>query len=157
MKDSSEQDLRKSQYKLIISLLLIIFVAILVYTIIWEVNYQNKYGFFQKTTAEVVDHEVIDNQIYDVIEYTVDSVDYRKTTSYVSKNNVGDKITIYYDESSPIGVIYNQDNRVIILPIITITFGVVCVCLVITYFWIFKPNLKSTMQRSKKSHNQGKN
>lgn len=128
-----EKQARKSQFRLILIILGIIFVFICVYTITWEINYFTKYNHFQKVEAEVIGVEIDDGQEYDVLKYVVDGQEYEKTTSYTSKNIVGDKIFVYYDVNSPVGIIYSLDSKRYLLPIITISFGCACLSLFIIY------------------------
>lgn len=148
----SIEDLKKSQYRLIIYLSILVFCVLLIYTIIWEVNYNNKYGYFIKTEAIVIEYEYDGNLKYDVLEYfDKNNVLCRKTTTYQSKNEIGDKITIYYDENnSSSGVIYSIDSKTYLLPIITILFGLTSIGIIVMYFVLFKSKLKKG-NKSKKA------
>ena len=64
------EDMKKSQYILIIYLSILVFCVLLSYTIIWEVDYHKKYGFFRRADATIVEHKYEDNLVYDIIEYT---------------------------------------------------------------------------------------
>lgn len=138
MVGQSDKEIRKSQHKLILCLILFVFLVMLGYTIIWEIDYYKRYGFFTKTTANVIEHETIEGNEYDVIEYTVNGVEFHKTTEYLSKNEVGDKIIIYYDETNPIGVIYSIDIKTWLLPVLTSVFGVAIILLIILYINYYK-------------------
>lgn len=144
-----ERELRIKQLRLLLIVLLVIFVAMLSYTIFWCTSYNRNYGFFEKTTAEVIEHVEIKDEYYDVLEYTVDGNIFHKTTSYPSKNNIGDVITIYYDTNNPIGVIYSLDNKRIILPVISAIFGVGVVALIVVYFLLIVGNKPKLTSRSK--------
>ena len=148
MVGQSDKEIRKSQHKLILCLVFFVFIVMLGYTIIWEIDYHNRYGYFVKTTANIIDYEIIEGNTYDVIEYTINNVEYQKTTEYLSKNKVGDRITIYYDKNNPIGVIYSIDIKTWLLPTITSVFGVVTISLTILYINYYKK--QSTMQTNKK-------
>ena len=137
------KEARKSQYKLLLNLLLIIFLAITAYTIFWEVRYIIRYNHFQKVEAEVVDHEIDGENVYDVLEYFVDGVEYRKTTSYQSKNEIGDVIVVYYDIQSPVGVIYSLDYRRYALPIITVMMGAVY----LSFYFMYKISFPKTKKK----------
>ena len=140
---NQEKEVRRRQSKLLLTIMTLLFLGILGYTIIWQINYYTKYNHFEKVTAEVVDHEIDGEVVYDVLQYNVDGVEYRKITSYISKNEIGDKITIYYDINSPIGVIYSLDYRRYVLPIISAMFGAVCVAFYIIYFISYPKDKKS--------------
>lgn len=132
------------------------FLVMLTYTLVWCIQYNNKYGFFVKTEATVVEHNSEGGKMYDVLEYEVDNVVIHNTSSYISKNNIGDKITIYYDRNNPSGFITKLDNRRIALPIVTASYGVVCASLSIMFFTTYYGK-SSTMQFEKKSENKEKN
>jgi len=134
MKSLEERILRKNQHKLYLIILSIVFFVIATYTTIWEINYYINFGGLKKTTATVVAHEYENDLKYDVISYDVDNVTYRKTTTYLSKNEINDKITIYYDEDNPaFGVVYSLDYRRIAYPIITVSLIFVTVGLIVVY------------------------
>ncbi|MGN0960711.1 MAG: hypothetical protein ACI4PF_00760 [Christensenellales bacterium] len=145
MQGYTEQRLRLNQLRMIVIIMVVIFAVILSYTIFWSIDYNNKYGFFTKTKAEVVS-QVNENGITkDVLSYKVGEVEYRITADYSSNNSIGDTITIFYDKNNPIGIIYSLDNKRIILPVLSSLFGVVCLGLVIIYISIeksYKNNLK---------------
>jgi len=126
-------DIRKGQFKLLLFLLSAIFLIMLVITIIFEINYYNKYGFFKRTTAEVTAHEEIDGVLHDVLEYDAFGVTYIITAERESQNNVGDKFTIYFDENNPIGIIYSLDYRRVMLPTITLIVQFIDVVLILYY------------------------
>ena len=140
---NQEKEVRRKQYKLLLTIMTILFLGILCYTIIWQINYYTKYNHFEKVSAQVVEHEIIGEEVYDVLQYNVDGVEYRKTTSYISKNEIGDKVTIYYDTNSPIGVIYSLDYRRYALPIISAMIGAVCLAFYVIYFISYPKNKKS--------------
>lgn len=148
MVGQNDKEIRKSQHRLILCMVFVVFIVMLGYTIIWEIDYHNRYGYFVKTTANIIDYEIIEGNTYDVIEYTVNNVEYQKTTEYLSKNKVGDNILIYYDKNNPIGVIYSIDIKTWLLPTITSVFGVVTILLTILYINYYKK--QSTMQTNKK-------
>ena len=140
MVQQTEKDLRINQLKLISILFLVVFVFMLVYTIYFMIDYNKHYGFFIKTNAEVIEHKEIDNKIYDVLSFEIDNNVYKVTTDYVSKNDVGDVVTIYYDETNPLGIVYSLDNRRIVLPILTTSFGVLSIGLFVVYLLIYRSN-----------------
>ena len=160
MQIETEKDLRINQLKLITLVMLAIFIAIVTYTVYWFIDYNRHYGFFQKTEAEVVEQVELEGVTFDVLFYEIDGIEYKVTSDMKSKNDVGDIITIYYDEDNPLGIIYSLDNRRIALPIITVCFGVCCVALIVTYILIYRANKLSkseSMQTNKKSINKAKN
>lgn len=140
------RELKKKQYLLYIIIMLVLFVVMLVYTVVWCVNYNKKYGFFVKTTATVVEHNSDEGKLYDVLEYYVDGVVVLNTTSYLSRNEIGDKITIYYDSTNPTGFVTKLDSRRIVLPVITTIYGVASAALTIMYFTTYYK--KSTIMQS---------
>lgn len=133
-----EKELRLNQLRLIVIVSTLIFAFMLVYTIYWIIDYNREYGFFDKKEAVVIEHQEIDGKTYDLLSYIVDNNEFRITTEYESKNNVGDKVTIYYDENYPLGVVYSLDNRRIVLPVLSSIFGVANVSLIVLYFLIRK-------------------
>lgn len=152
MQGINEKDIRKNQYKLYLIVFAIVVCFLIIYTIIWEINYYRDYGYFKKTSAEVVDHEKDGELLYDIIVYEVNNVYYKKTTSYISKNEINDIITIYYDENNPIGVIYNLDYRRIVLPLLC--GGLVIILTTLSIMYIFNFN---TMQNKKNYKKKQKN
>ena len=46
-------------------------------------------------------HKEINDKTYDVISFSVDGNEFRIVSDYESKNEIGDEITIYYDENNP--------------------------------------------------------
>ena len=152
-----ERELRLKQLRLILIIMLVIFVAMLSYTIYWCADYKNKYGFFVETQAKVTEHVEIANDMYDVLEYDVKGVTFKKTTTYFSKNKVGDVITIYYDKNNPTGVIYSLDNNRIILPTISLAFGVVVTALIVLYFLLIVGDKKKIKKTNKSKTLKKKN
>ncbi len=136
---------------MIVILMLLVFVFMLVYTIYFVVDYNKEYGFFESATATVIDHQEIEGKTYDLLSYNVDGNEFRITTEYESKNDIGDTITIYYDQDYPLGVIYELDSRRIWLPVITSIFGVGTAALVVVYFVFKKGDGKSLSKKIKKS------
>ena len=132
-----------------IVIMLVLFVVMLTYTIIWCFDYEKRYGFFVKTEAVVVEHSTDAGKLYDVLEYTVDGVVLLNTTSYLSRNNIGDKVTIYYDENNPSGFVTKLDGRRVALPIITSVYGVASMILTIMYYSVYYLN-SSTMHSTEK-------
>lgn len=152
---SNIRELKKKQYLLYVCIMIFFFLVMFTYTLVWCIQYNKTYGFFVKTEATVVEHNSEEGKMYDVLEYEVDNVVIHNTSSYISKNNIGDKITIYYDSNNPSGFITKLDNRRIVLPIITASYGVVCTVLSIMFFTTYYGK-SSTMQFEKKSENIGK-
>ena len=151
-----EKELRLNQLRLIVIVATIIFAFMLVYTIYWLTDYKKEYGFFQKGEAVVVEHQEIDGKTYDLLSYEVNDNEFRITTEYESKNDIGDTVTIYYDEGYPLGVVYSLDSRRIVLPILSAVFGVVNVSLVAVYFLIrksvlSKPAVKKGVENPKEN------
>ena len=79
--------------------------------------------------VELEEDEYIDtdgNQVeakYNVtIQYTVDGKDYTNTLENVSKYNVGDKTTVYYNPKDPTKI---TQTKTLIIPIIMIILGIV--------------------------------
>ncbi len=144
------RELKKKQYLMYIIIMLVLFVVMLTYTIIWCFDYEKRYGFFVKTEAVVVGHSTDAGKLYDVLEYTVDDVVLLNTTSYLSRNNVGDKVTIYYDENNPSGFVTKLDGRRVALPIITSVYGIASMVLTIMYYSAYYLN-SSTMHSTEKS------
>ena len=121
----------------------------LIYTITWVSNYKSNIDNYIKTEAEVVGHKNVSGQDRDVVSYLVDGVDYQVTADIKSRYDVGDIITIYYDNNNPMSFMYT-DNRNVILPVICGSFGVICVALAVTYVVIFigrKNEIKLQKQR----------
>ncbi|MBE5738272.1 MAG: hypothetical protein E7354_00855 [Clostridiales bacterium] len=147
------KELKKRQYLLYVIIMLVLLAVMLVYTIVWCINYKRDYGFFIKTEAVVVEHKTEEGKMYDVLEYYVDDVVFLNTSSYLSKNNIGDKITIYYDETNPSGFITKLDSRRIALPIITTAYGVVSAVLTVMYFMTYYSK-KGAIQTLNKSQNK---
>ena len=147
------RELKKRQYLMYIVIILVLFVVMLTYTIIWCFDYEKRYGFFVKTEAVVVEHSTDAGKLYDVLEYTVDGVVLLNTTSYLSRNNIGDKVTIYYDENNPSGFVTKLDGRRIALPIITTIYGIASMVLTIMYYSAYYLN-KSTMHSTEKVNNE---
>lgn len=122
--------------------MLIIFLIVLGYTIYWEINYYTKYNHFEKVSAEVIGHDTENGVTYDVLQYFVNGSDYQSTTPYSSRNEIGDKITVYFDKDNPMGIIYSRDYRRYVLPIISILMGAVFVSFCVIYKISFsKPKL----------------
>lgn len=131
------KELKKKQYLMYIVIMLVLFVVMLTYTVVWCFDYNKRYGFFVKTEAVVVEHVTESGKLYDVLEYDVDGVVLLNKTSYISQNNIGDKITIYYDENNPSGFVTKLDGRRIALPIITSIYGVASMVLTIMFYTSF--------------------
>ncbi len=127
-------ELKKKQYLLYIIILLVLLVAMLTYTLVFCISHNKEYSFFKGVEAEVISHDTIDGVVYDVVEYSVDGVVYRNTTSVISKNDIGDIVTIYYDENNPIGIVTKLDSKRWILPTITLIYGVATASLTVLYF-----------------------
>ena len=147
----SERQLRLNQLRLIVGLMAIIFLFMLVYTIIWIVDFNKHYKQFNKTDAEVIEHKEVDNVLRDVVKYKVKGNEYILTIEEESREDVGKIITIYYDKSNPLSVVKELDNRRIILPIITTVFGCVCTGLIVVYFVIYKSYSKTNGVPKKKA------
>ena len=150
MQGELEQQLRLKQLRMIVVLMVVIFVAILGYTIFWIVDYNQKYGFFVKTEAEVVSQIKENGVTNDVVKFSVDNVEYQVIADYNSKNEVGDKIIIYYDKNNPIGIIESLNNNRIVLPVLTGIFGVLCIALIVVYMFIRKSYKKNIANSKKK-------
>lgn len=133
-----EKELRLNQLRLIVIVMSLIFAFMLVYTCYFIIDYKDKYGFFEKATAEVIEHQEINGKEYDLLSYKVDGNEFRITTEYESKNNIGEKITIYYDTNNPLGVVYSLDSRRVLLPILTSVFAVANIALIVMYILIRK-------------------
>lgn len=151
-----ERELRLKQLRLILIIMLVIFVAMLSYTIYWCADYKEKYGFFVETQAVVDSHVEIAGDMYDVLKYDVNNVTFKKTTTYFSKNDVGDEITIYYDKNNPSGVIYSLDINRIILPVISLVFGVVVTALIVIYYLLVIGDKKKKVKHNKKKLQKNK-
>lgn len=129
---------RKRQFKLILMLLIGICIAMTMLTIIWEVNYFKTYGFFSKTNAEVVDQQIDNNgNVFDILKYNVDGIDYIVKSDKISENKIGDKYKVYYDTNNPIGLIYNLNYKVYMLPIVTMLFSIITILLGLFYLYKF--------------------
>ena len=144
--NNEELELRKQQFRLVLIILAVLFVLFFSFTLYFCINYYKSYNFFNKTQAEVVDHEVIDGIEYDVLEYVVDGNEFRITSDYESKNHIEDIVTIYYAQDNPVGVIYELDSRRISLPIITLLFGLATIGLFVLYFINYNSNKNSDYQ-----------
>lgn len=136
------KELRKKQVQLILIILAFLSILFISYTVYWEIDYNKKYGYFKSINAEVVDHNVIDELEYDVLEYDVGGITYLHTTSYISKNHIEDKITIYYDANNPNGVIYSLDSRRIVLPILSALFLLASIGVYVFYYFVFVRSVK---------------
>jgi hypothetical protein len=63
---------------------------------------------------------------YDVtVKYTVDGKEYEQTLNGLSKQNIGDKMTIYYNPKDPTQI---TQTKSLLFPIIFITGGVLLLC-----------------------------
>ena len=133
-----EKELRLNQLRLIVIVMSLIFAFMLVYTCYFIIDYKDKYGFFEKATAEIIEHQEIDGKEFDLLSYKVDGIEFRITTEYESKNDIGEKITIYYDTNNPLGVVYSLDSRRILLPLLTSIFAAANIALVVMYILIRK-------------------
>lgn len=142
-----EKELRLNQLRLIVIVSTLIFAFMLIYTIYWTIDYNKEYGFFEKKEAVVIEHQEIDDKTYDLLSYIVDDNEFRITTEYESKNDIGDKVTIYYDENYPLGVVYSLDSRRFVLPILSSIFGVANISLIVLYFLIRKSVLSKPIQK----------
>lgn len=151
MQGETEQQLRLGQLRLIVSLMIGIFVVITSYTIYWLVEYNKKYGFFVKTNAEVVEQIEEDGIVRDVLQYKVNGIEYRVTAEYVSDNQLGDVVKIYYDKNNHLGIVYSLDSKRIILPVLAGLFGAVCVALIVVYIQI-KKSIYGKPNRKKSAH-----
>lgn len=136
MQIETEKDLRINQLKLIIFVMLAIFIVMLVYTVSWVKDYRDKVSNLVETEAEIVEHKNVNGQDRDVLYYVVDGVEYQITSDLKSTNDVGDIITIFYDADNPMSFMYD-DNRIVILPIISACFGVINVALIVVYLVIY--------------------
>lgn len=131
---SEEKEARRGQYKLLLTILALIFVTITAYTIFWEIRYHQKYNYFQRVEAEVSGFDTDDNgDQYAIINYYVNDNKYEKNTDIFLDKKVGDKILVYYDINDPYGVIYSLDYRRYLLPIISGVLGGVFVVFLIMY------------------------
>ena len=102
--------------------------------IIFVINMKNKN--YLKIEATILDTKVLEEAYTDAdgnhvdetysatIEYTVDGKKYQQTLDNVSKYNVGDKMTIYYNPQDP-----NQitQSKTLIIPIVMIIAGITAV------------------------------
>lgn len=149
----SVKDLRKRQVQLIIMVLAFLSLIFISYTIYWEIDYNKKFGYFVKIQAEVVNHTVVENIEYDVLEYSVEGITYRHTTSYKSKNHIEDKINIYYDKYNPSGVIYSIDIKKVGLPIISSLFLISSIGVCVFYYFVFIKNDKQQISNNLENKN----
>ena len=88
---------------------------------------------YVKTDSTVTDVKLIEEAYVDndgnqveaeysaTIKYTVDGKDYTDTLDNVGKHDIGDKITIYYNQSDPSQI---TQTKSIILPIVLIVGGI---------------------------------
>lgn len=148
MRDNTEAQLRLGQLRTILIVMFVIFVTILSYTIYWLIDYEKQYGFFEKTKAEVIEQSIEDGITRDILRYNVNGVEYRILADYVSDNEVGDVIKIYYDKNNPIGIIYSLDIKRIAYPLLTALFGVGCISLTIVYI-LMKKSFKLRHNKSR--------
>ena len=137
MKTFDEIDYKRNQYKLLLSISVLVFLVILLFTIFYFVDYNNNYGYFKAVTAEVVEYEVNDGKNYAVIEYVVGDTTYQKTTHYTNMK-IGKKTKIFYDENNPVGIIYDRDFKYYLLPTMTILFAGADITLIIFYIEHYK-------------------
>lgn len=150
--DTDERELRLGQLRLIVIIMIAIFVAILSYTIWWSCDYNEKYGFFKKCTAEVVkrtedDEGTVQNIL---MYYDENGVEYRLTVDNADYD-ICDKVTIYYDRNNPLGIVYRLDSKRIWLPILTALFGLGCITLTIVFVM-----LQSNVYNKKHNKNKQK-
>ena len=138
--------LRKKQMQLVLGVLIALVALFISFTIYWEIDYSKKYGYFVKTTATVVDHVVVNNIEYDVLEYEAEGITYNHTSSYKSKNHIEDRISIYYDENNPSGVIYKLDSKRILLPLISGLFLIATIGFYIFYYFVFVRSEKNKLK-----------
>lgn len=149
-----EKKLRLQQLKLIVCVMFVLFAFMLAYTIYWIVDYNARFDNCNKTSAQITSHKKIDGITYDVFKYNVEGHEYIITGDIPSVYDVGEVVDIYYDKDSPICLVYDIDNRQVILPVITSCFGVGCVGLCVVYFvvraGINKPAKLSNRNKVKK-------
>ena len=136
----TERELRLQQLRLVVCVMFVLFAFMLAYTIYWVIDYRAKFENCGKTIATVTSHKEKEGISYDVFEYKVDGHEYIITSDIPSMYDVGEEVSIYYEKESPICLVYDIDNRQIILPIITSAFGCVCVGLGVVYILIKKSN-----------------
>ena len=157
-----ERELKLSQLRLIVIVVLVISVAMIAYTISWFVGYENKYGFFHEITATVIEHKQLDGDKHDILSFKIDGNEYRVTSTYISDNEIGDEVTVYYDENNPLGVIYSKDTKLYSLPIISGIFLLCSIGLMIVYILFDrgirkdKQLLDLEMAKEMKSHKEHK-
>lgn len=133
-----EFQLRKGQFKLILMILICVSLAMILLTIIWEVNYHANYGFFHKVKAEVIEQQIGDNgEVYDILRYKADGVEYKIKADKVSEHDVGDKYSVFYDENNPICIIYSINYKTYTLPIIAMLFTIITLLLGLYYSYRF--------------------
>lgn len=136
-----EKELKKKQHRLYVICCVLVFMLFLGYTIIWEIDYHKKYGHFKRVRCEVVEHVEEDGETYDVFTFQTDKqVWVKKTTPFKSKYDIGDKFYAYYDTETEIEMIYNIDDRKIILPIITGMFGLATCGVIALYLITYRKN-----------------
>lgn len=132
----SEKQMKIRQFGLVVGLTFVVFIFILIYTIQWVVEYDKKLSEFVKTDATIISHKEIEGIKYDVMQFFVDGNEYNITSEFPSEHSVGQIIKIYYHKDNVLGIVSKLDNRRIVLPILAISFGVVCLGLFSVYMII---------------------
>ena len=132
----SEKQMRIKQFGLVVGLSFVVFLFMLIYTIQWVIEYDNKLNEFVATDAEIVSHKEIEGINYDVMQFFVDGNEYNITSEYPSESEIGEIVKIYYHKDNVFGIVSRLDNRRTVLPILAISFGCVCVGLFSIYLII---------------------
>lgn len=137
----AQNEIRKSQHRLMMIACILVFVLFFGYTVIWEIDYYSKYGNFKRVKCTVVDHYEENGKVYDVYYFETDKKEYvEKITPFESKYDIDDTFHVYYDENTEIEVIYKRDSRTVLLPVITTIFGLATGGVVTIYILTYKKN-----------------
>lgn len=148
---NEEDKYKKKYYGIYLILLTALVLSMIIYSIVWLVDYNRNYGFFVRTKAEVVGTEIPENsgRIVKELEYFADGAIYRIAIEDQDKYDIGDKFSVFYDENNPIGIIYNRDVRYYLLPIATILLLIIDIGFAVIYFSTYYR--KTSMHSGKKS------
>lgn len=137
----TENELKKSQHRLIVISCIMVFLLFLVVTIVWEINYFSKYDNFKRVECKVIEHYEENGKIYDKFVFQADNQEYvEKITPFESKYEIGEKFHVYYDTETVVEVIYKRDSKVVLLPLVTGIFGLATGGVLTLYIITYKKN-----------------
>ena len=155
--------LKKSQFKMLIYVSILLFLLFAGFTIYWEITYHSNLnklistGEYVEVEARVIDHTTRGNKVYDVITFKADGADHERVYFEPSNHKVGSTIVIYYEASNPaFGGLMAKNSMTYWLPIIVVLFGGIEALLLYLYHSL---NIAkhSTTHRLKTSTNEAQN